>query len=351
MDLIKELTLSDVIYFDHIDYNLNAPWPLHAGPMSKAFRCVPKPAGKLMFTLNTIRDLNVQQPFAFPINFVGIPSAAGEPIVEWKVDQQIDKRFDVPVNVPLLSVHIWDVRGSVTTKLDSITPPQMGKGCAGENELFPVLLSSVGVNQLTVRGDVTSLGPAYTHYEDKTISINDIGVSAKGGRPPLVHVRISTFVDECGIADGVVPGGRVNFAANVTAPVAYTLEWSVSGHGAVAENGITDGAYLHVILGDTPGRVDITVVVTTEDGEIGEASIAYFPDTAATAFEKNLACWFRSRYRFKIPWVFPGDPARNAAVNPYSREELRDMQLFATRLLDATSQLLTLRDRPTRDRH
>ena len=165
---------------------------------------------------------------------------------------------------------------------------------------------------------------------------------ALAGYPTIV-----TLTDECGIS-GTVPGGRVTFWANLSYPASSTVkfQWSVTGHGAVADQGKTNGQSFVVVLGDTPGEVDIKVVVTTVDGESWTSAIKYMPDTLATALGKRVRCLLLNRYRFKIPWpIGPGDPPpREITAGAYSREQLRGMQIFATRLLDLTTQLLALRE-------
>lgn len=334
VNLVDALILADVITFDEIDFSQQAPAPLLSGPMVIKSRCVKKVPGELRFTLNTIRDLNLQQPYDFDIHFVGTPSPTGTPVVQWSVDDQIDKYYGVPGEP--VDAHIWDVRGSVTTRLDAISPAQNGQSCDGSARLFPVKVGmAAGQNQLVVRGDVVTEG-AHLHLEDFTIDINNVSVAAEAGFVPRrVVVAIVPENGACG-SGGAIPGGHVWFSAVVVYDTSTTLafKWSVQGSGA-APAAKVDGQWFEVVLGDAPGTVTVSVTVTADDGSTTTHSLDYTPQTSAEAAVARLSCVLME---FKIPPAWIGDPDLLRGVT--SRTALRSLNTFAGRLLSVTRQLL-----------
>jgi len=217
MNLIEAVTLADVIYLDEIDFSqqVNSPIDLGlpTGPIVIRGRCVPKTPGQLRFKLNSVRDLNVQEPFDFDIEFVGTPSPTGEPVVQWSVDHQYDQYYSVPGEPA--DFHIWDVKGSVTTTLASITPPRDGQACDGAERVFPVIVAmAAGQNELIVRGDAVTEG-LHDHLFDVTLTDTDISVTGSAGfAPRRVNVFIRPENGACG-SGGTIPGGHVRFWAAV----------------------------------------------------------------------------------------------------------------------------------------
>jgi hypothetical protein len=337
---VQELRQCDVLRLN-LSYTQQAPPPLVSGPMSRQV-CVP--ADRLRFTLNTVRHLGQKQPFDFDVPFEGAETgevlSEDRPVVRWTSNQSIDRFFDV-IGV---SVHIQRVTGTVHTAVKNGSNPRTpGRGCNNEEKSVGVFLEpGPGVNELRIQGAVVTLGE-HLHLWDVEIVLSDVAVLGSGARDFGLSVVIHHRKDECGV-NGIVPGGLAHFSAGVKAPGGSTpaFGWTVSGSGASIE-GPNTAPWVDVRLGTSPGPVDVAVVVAAQ-GVSTSSSLRFFPDTPETVRAKELRCLVTSLLKINL-FVDPlWDPPRDLTVRPYSRDELVQMNRFASSLLDATSQLLALSD-------
>jgi hypothetical protein len=340
MDPLDELKQSDTVFFSRIAYDLDAPRPLTSGLRERRGRCVEKPVGDLRFALNSTRDLDIQKPFDFDVQFVGkkVGTSGSADLVRWDVNEKIDREFTASG----IKVRIDSVKGSLLTTLKTLTDAdgnvlrRQGESCRGEPRHFGVTLATApGVNTLTVSGSVLGSGVQ--------LLAENITVDAEAGRKLGLEAFIHVVRNECGI-DGIVPRGIARFWAGVHGvPPGETprYAWSVSGAGATAI-GPTDHWGLSVQLGETADPIDIAVTVTF--GSLSTtAKGRHTPDTHQSAFEKNLRCLVQSH--LKRNWLVDPlwDPLRDRVAQPYSRQELRQMQFFAEKLLALTTDALELR--------
>lgn len=340
------LLASDTLHFRSLTYVRDGPAIVLPGPGWKANFCVPKPAGKLAFTLSSARHFDLLPPsISFDPNnpvppdpgididvlFTGEQqtSAEGDMLIVWKVDQIVNRDFKTRG----VTVHIDQIFGSITTRISAHLPRAKSSTCdaAAPRSIGVDLTTFPGENKITVHGDVNGIGGA--------ISIENITLVAHAAQVFEVNAKIEPVRDSCGIG-GIAPGGVARFWAKVTSPSAATTtyRWSVTGSDSVPL-GSTIGARFDVQLGNSTGPIDVQLEVTVE-GVSTVAFLRYFPDTERTAQVKNFICELHFLLRRNL-FVDPlWDPLRDYIRRPLDRQEILRMQKFATELLEQTTRLL-----------
>ena len=170
-----------------------------------------------------------------------------------------------------------------------------------------------------------------------------IVVNSPGDVTPLppfdFSVKIRTTGDDCG-QNAVLPK-VVTFWSEVTSVPfgdSPTYSWTIQGSDAVPI-GRANEQNLQVKLGESAAHVEIVLTVTLL-GVTRSASYSYVADTPQTARMKQFRCRVISNSRFKSQIEPLGDPARDLAAHPYTREELLQLAEFGRQVLEGASGLL-----------
>jgi hypothetical protein len=138
-DPIDAFLAATVVRVDRVAYHQSGFGPIGAAQRERTNFCVPKAAGQLGFTIDTVRDLGLSPDYQVQLALQGRVAGntpTGDPIVEWSLDQVVGREFRV-LGVP---VHVDAVVGTVRASLQAVTPPRPGEDCQGEPRSFTVAL-------------------------------------------------------------------------------------------------------------------------------------------------------------------------------------------------------------------
>ena len=170
-DAVQRLMAATLIKLDRLTYVQAGIGPITGGPRERATICVPKVAGQLGFTVDTVRDLGVEAQYSQQLVFEGEVSGMdpdGDPVITWTIEEPIDR----DVQVLGVGVHIEIVRGSITAALRAIEPTEIGEDCQGTPRVFTVRLGGTG-GTLSV--------PMRAFEVGQTIELTEITVTGKAG--------------------------------------------------------------------------------------------------------------------------------------------------------------------------
>lgn len=324
MNTLAYVKQADRLFFDRLSYSRSFSYfgttvDADLGPFGF---CLPKPAGKLAFTLNTQTHLRFDYGIDVDLEFTGTesdPDGAGNRTILWRLEQPLDVSVPFPWAAEDLKFH--SVEGSFRTSLHELPTPR-AKFCGGEVRDFHVRLGLTGDdNHLTAHGGVGVLDA------DSKYTLRELDAHAADAS--TLVPRIEPVRDECGVSG--VRGGLAKFRVVVSGLQPYqhpTYLWT-----APNIQGSKTGAIVHVKL-PSQGKVLVKVAVKVGSKSM-IASLDYTPLEATTATLIHLFCRVRGEMR-RVPFVDPlWDPPRDLMIKPPSFAD-------AERLLEAIDNLRAL---------
>lgn len=263
MDVVEELRESDIINIGLIQWN--APSPLGNG--NRKDICIAKPVTDLGFTLNTIKDLGMQQPFDFDVKFSGVastPNSDGTAQIQWVVSQTVNKNFkNVDIGAGFrATVHVIDVVGTMTALL-SPQARQDGTTC-GEGRSFGVTVATIPeeTNKLIVH--------ARALLSRVELALDQIVLNASAGRQitnPVVRIIVLSM-PSCFLQSENVTYSFRSQTANLKAPLQYA--WASDGNISEPNSDSTEVSF-HTGTEQQQGHVALKV--TDADGVSAEADM------------------------------------------------------------------------------
>lgn len=330
MSTLTTLINSDTVIIDSISYQLSGPEQINPGIKNTGLICINKIPGQLRFKLNSKKDFNFNFSIDIDIEFIGTAvgvTPAGDNIVEWTVDQTIDK----DISVDKLNVHIDRIYGDVLTLVRNQNPRLIGNSCSGVQRSFGINIETIPGNNLTIAASLFGIGI--------TVQAQNISFFAKAGDDFKFSLKIVHILDECGLG-GTVPNGTSRFYAsvsNITVGDTVTYYWNVSG--AIVIGGNTNNI-IEIQLGQLPNPIKIDLTVSI-NGVENIKTIFYTPDTELISKAKTFYCRYRHFLRVNRFFDPLEDPLRISEFFPYDEKELQEILAFAKELESKTSELLT----------
>jgi hypothetical protein len=265
-------------------------------------------------------------PIDFDVEFNGKyvgNTPSGDDIIEWNVDQTVNR----DISVSGVSAHLDDIKGDVLTIGRKRLPRTSGNGCDGAPRSYGVNLETVPGNTLTLHVSLLGLG---TNIEARSISF-----VASAGDHFSFNITIRPVLDECGIG-----GGRQLFwveVDNLAPGDVVTYNWSVAGAPIL---GATDQSDVTVDLTNTPTPIELAVTITV-NGVEQTSTLVFQADTEESTRAKLLKCRMKKFLHINLFFNPLWDPLRDIVVRPFSRTELQTISRFADGLQNLVNELLS----------